>query len=80
MNTDLKNQLKPYINQKLTEDKLEGLVNVITTAAFKARSSKGGKKGGDARASSLTPERRTAIAKNAVEKRWTKKKKLVDNS
>jgi hypothetical protein len=32
-----------------------------------------GKKGGPARAASLTPERRTEIAKRAATKRWGKK-------
>jgi hypothetical protein len=32
-----------------------------------------GKKGGPARAASLTPERRAEIAKKAAEKRWGKK-------
>ena len=31
-----------------------------------------GKKGGAARARSMTPERRVEIAKNAAEKRWSK--------
>lgn len=33
----------------------------------------GGKKGGAARASKLTPEQRKEIAKKAAEKRWSKK-------
>jgi hypothetical protein len=36
---------------------------------------RGGKKGGKARARSLTPEQRTKIAKEAAIKRWTKTKK-----
>lgn len=35
----------------------------------------GGKKGGPARAKSLTPERRKAIAKKAAKARWKPKKK-----
>ncbi|HUW49840.1 MAG TPA: histone H1 [Sulfuricella sp.] len=38
----------------------------------KADSSKGGKKGGKARAEKLTPEERSEIAKKAAEKRWEK--------
>jgi hypothetical protein len=34
----------------------------------------GGLKGGKARASKLTPEKRSVIAKNAAAKRWEKKK------
>jgi len=36
----------------------------------KADSSKGGKKGGKARADKLTPEERSEIAKNAAKARW----------
>ena len=35
----------------------------------------GGLKGGKARASSLSPERRAEIAKNAAQKRWNEKSK-----
>lgn len=38
----------------------------------KADSSKGGKKGGKARAEKLTPEERSKIAKIAAEARWKK--------
>jgi hypothetical protein len=38
----------------------------------KAYSSKGGKKGGKARAEALTPEERSEIAKKAAEARWNK--------
>jgi hypothetical protein len=41
-------------------------------AAAKALGRRGGLKGGKARASSLTPERRAEIAKKAAEKRWGK--------
>lgn len=34
--------------------------------------SRGGKKGGKARAASLTPERRAEIARNAAKSRWNK--------
>jgi hypothetical protein len=36
----------------------------------KANSSKGGKKGGKARAHTLTPEERSEIAKKAAKARW----------
>lgn len=36
----------------------------------KADSSKGGKRGGTARAEKLTPEQRSEIAKKAADKRW----------
>jgi hypothetical protein len=38
----------------------------------KAHHSRGGKKGGAARAAKLTPEERSAIAKKAAAKRWDK--------
>lgn len=38
----------------------------------KADSSKGGKKGGKARAEALTPEERSEIAKKAAQARWKK--------
>ena len=40
------------------------------TPADKAHHSRGGKKGGAARASSLSPERRAEIARVAAAKRW----------
>jgi hypothetical protein len=38
----------------------------------KAHHSRGGKKGGAARAAALTPEQRSEIAKKAAAKRWSK--------
>lgn len=35
----------------------------------------GGKKGGKARAAKLTPEKRSEIARKAVQARWAKRKK-----
>jgi len=40
------------------------------TAPDKAHHSRGGKKGGAARAAKLTPEERSEIAKKAAAKRW----------
>jgi len=40
------------------------------TPADKAHHSRGGKKGGAARAVALTPEKRAEIAKKAAQKRW----------
>lgn len=40
----------------------------------------GGLKGGQARANSLSPERRREIAKKAAEKRWSKKSEENDGS
>jgi len=37
-----------------------------------------GRKGGAARAASMTPERRAEIAKKAAKKRWSKTRELVD--
>jgi len=41
--------------------------------AKKSAASKGGKKGGPARAKSLTPEQRSEIAQAAAQARWKKK-------
>ena len=43
-----------------------------------ARGSRGGKKGGPARAAKLTPEERSEIARKAAEARWDKDR--VDSS
>jgi hypothetical protein len=50
---------------------LQSEIDLIQAAA-KALGRRGGLKGGKARASSLTPERRAEIAKKAAEKRWGK--------
>ncbi|MDB5349326.1 MAG: histone [Planctomycetota bacterium] len=42
--------------------------------AARALGKRGGLKGGKARAASMTPERRTEIAKNAAAKRWERAK------
>jgi hypothetical protein len=47
-----------------------GEVEDNTTAPDKAYHSRGGKKGGAARAAALTPEQRSEIAKKAAAKRW----------
>ena len=47
-----------------------GEVEDNATPADKAHHSRGGKKGGAARANKLTPERRREIAKKAAAKRW----------
>lgn len=44
---------------------------------FRKQGAKGGKIGGKARSKSLTPERRSEIAKNAVAAREAKRKKKV---
>lgn len=49
-----------------------GEVEDTTADPSKAHHSAGGKKGGAARAAKLTPEERSAIAKNAAAKRWAK--------
>jgi hypothetical protein len=47
-----------------------GEVEDNATPADKAHHSRGGKKGGAARARALSPERRAEIAKKAAETRW----------
>lgn len=61
------NQLAKMIVDLTTGDAIEKPESV------KAQSGrKGGLKGGTARAESLTPERRSQIAKKAAQKRWAK--------
>lgn len=47
-----------------------GEVEDTGTDPAKAHHSRGGKKGGAARAAALTPEQRSEIAKKAAAKRW----------
>ncbi len=47
-----------------------GEVEDTATPADKAHHSRGGKKGGAARAAALTPAQRSEIAKKAAAKRW----------
>jgi len=47
-----------------------GEVEDTAADTSKAHHSRGGKKGGAARAAKLTPEQRSAIAKKAAAKRW----------
>lgn len=49
-----------------------GEIDDNATPADKAHHSRGGKKGGAARAAALTPEQRSEIAKKAAAKRWAK--------
>jgi hypothetical protein len=50
-----------------------GEVEDNATAPDKAHHSRGGKKGGAARAAALTPEQRSEIAKKAAQLRWAAK-------
>jgi hypothetical protein len=47
-----------------------GQIEDTTPDVHKAASSKGGLKGGEARAKALSPQKRAAIAKRAASKRW----------
>ena len=49
-----------------------GEVEDTAVAPSTEHHSRGGKKGGAARAAALTPERRSEIAKRAAAKRWSK--------
>ena len=49
-----------------------GEIEDNATAADKAHHSRGGKKGGAARAAALTPAQRSEIAKKAAAARWAK--------
>jgi len=50
-----------------------GEVEDNATAPHKAHHSRGGKKGGAARAAKLAPDERAAIARRAAQARWEKK-------
>jgi hypothetical protein len=50
-----------------------GEVEEDVPTPHQARASKGGKIGGNARAGSLTPEKRQEIARKAAESRWSRK-------
>jgi hypothetical protein len=47
--------------------------DAVFKIAAKELGQKGGKRGGDARAKALSPERRTEIARMAAKRRWGKK-------
>jgi hypothetical protein len=51
-----------------------------TLAYFKRMGKKGGKIGGNARAASLTPERRKEIAQKAIAARWAKRSDAASSS
>lgn len=77
-------KLRPDINEVAHRVMLEATGQIPTTRppsersdAEKgpeavARGSKGGKKGGKGRGDSLTPKRRSEIAKKAADARWSK--------
>jgi hypothetical protein len=48
-------------------------------AYFSKMGKKGGKKGGAARASNMTPEQRAESARNAVAVRWKKAKEITQS-
>jgi hypothetical protein len=49
-------------------------------AYFSKMGKKGGKKGGAARASNMTPEQRVESARNAVASRWKKAREATQSS
>ncbi len=64
------NQLAKLIFDIATGDETESSLDDGKDPAAVALGRKGGLKGGKARAKSLTPEERKAIAKKAAESRW----------
>jgi hypothetical protein len=66
------NQLAKLIADIATGDAPPDKVDDGKDPAAVALGRKGGLKGGDARAKTLSPERRSAIAKTAAAKRWAK--------
>ena len=67
------NQLAKSIVDSATSDNPTKEPKPTKNAAAVALGKLGGLKGGKARAENLTPEQRSAIAKNAAKKRWRKK-------
>lgn len=67
------NQLAKYIVDLSTGEKTEPDEKKVKNPHAVALGRSGGLKGGKARASKLTAERRKEIAKKAAEKRWKKK-------
>ena len=67
------NQLAKFIVDLSTGEATEPDQNKGKDPAAVELGRKGGLKGGKARASKLSPERRKEIAKKAAEKRWKKK-------
>lgn len=61
------NQLAKFIVDEAT-----GAIETRELTPKEARASKGGAKGGPARAASLTPEQRSEIARIAAQSRWKK--------
>lgn len=68
------NQLAARIVEMTTQKQPEPKVEVLSgkNAAAVSLGRLGGLKGGKARADSMTPERRSEIARKAAEKRWEK--------
>lgn len=66
------NQLAKFITDLATGEKQEKEAKPEKDPAAVALGRKGGLKGGKARASKLTPERRKEIAQKAAAKRWKK--------
>lgn len=69
--TDINQRAKSIVDIATGEVEEAPIVSDKNPAAV-ALGKLGGKKGGKARAESLTPERRAEIAKKAAEKRWKK--------
>jgi hypothetical protein len=66
------NQLAKRILDETTGEALKTQPPPVKNAAAVALGKLGGKKGGAARAASLTPEQRSEIAKKAAAGRWKK--------
>ena len=69
------NELAKSIVDLATKEKTEFLPPDTRNPAAVALGRLGGLKGGKARAKSLTPEKRSEIAKLASQKRWSSKRK-----
>ena len=67
----MKDATEPSVEEPVKEPESKPEKNPAAVALGRL----GGKKGGAARAKKLTPERRSEIARKAVETRWAKKNK-----
>jgi hypothetical protein len=66
------NQLAKFIVDRSVGEVEEADPNVGKDASAVARGRRGGVKGGAARAAALSPAKRSAIAKKAAAKRWSR--------
>ena len=72
MTKRIKRPRDPIALAKLIGDIATGQIGEVTEGPLTVRAKKGGKAGGPARASALTPSKRSEIARLAATVRWKK--------